>query len=318
MTRIWLGVLLLVSACGGNDEVVVDARSDAPVDSSDDPDAPVDAPGTNAGFITPTSVTKANTNSGGSWTEVGDADWSCLGTATADQASTGTIALSGTARDFQTSMGVGNAEIFAWSTAPNAIVGTGNSSDAAATRGQYSMTLGMLPAGTTRYGFTITAPSYLTIHLLGNYYPPGAPATDDLVVISEATATALPAFIGVTRDVTKGLVVGRLRDCQGRAVSHVAVGLSSQAGTFVDAGGETFYFSAGSSSLPVRHNVAPVMNRDGMYMVLDAPPATTRVQAWGFRTTAELDSGVMTLLAEVDAPVDANVVVNADLEARRN
>jgi len=322
MRRIWLTALLLVPACfGGDDDVLA---VDAPVDSSDDedgpgPDAPIDAPpASNPGFRTPTAVTKANVVSNGVWTEVGDADWSCLGTPSDDQPSTGTIALGGTVTDFQTGNGVGNAEIFAWSTGTAAIVGTGNSSDVAATRGQFSMTLGMLPAGTTRYGFTITAPSYVSTRIVGTYYPPDAAATDELVVLSEATATALPAFIGVARDVTKGMALGSLRDCQGRAVSNAAVGISSQAGTLADAGGQTFYFSAGSTSLPVRGNVAPVMNKDGRYLVLDVPPAPARVQAWGFRTTTELDGGVMTLLADVAAPIEAASVVNAELEARRN
>ena len=170
------------------------------------------------------------------------------------------------------------------------------------------MTLGMLPSGPRRYGFTLAADGYVRSHVLGKYYPPGNAASDDLHVVSEATATALPAFVGVERDVTKAMYIGMMLDCQGRHVSNAVAGLSLVPTTLVDAGGKTFYFSAGSTSLPVRHNIEPVMNVDGLFTVLDASPgAGPHVQVWGFRTQADLIAGTLTLLAEIAAPAQPNV-----------
>ncbi|KAB2904934.1 MAG: carboxypeptidase regulatory-like domain-containing protein [Kofleriaceae bacterium] len=321
LARLPLVIGLLLGACSGG-------AGDDPVDAPpiDTPmlDAPVDVPAIDAqlspnlGFVVPAAVTKANIENAGAWIEVGDADWSCLGTPSPDQPSTGTIALAGRVRDFQTGNGVGNATITAWSTAPGSSVGTTTSSEVAVTRGDYAMTLDMLPSGTRRYGFSLSAASYLDTRVLGRYYPPGSPATDDLVVVSEATALALPAFIGLERDPATALHVGTMLDCQGRHVSNAVVGLSLVPTTYVDAGGQTFYFSAGSTSLPVRHVVEPVMNNDGRFTVLDAPPGDAlHLQVWGFRTQAELAAGTLTLLGEIAAPSEANQAITMTLHPRR-
>lgn len=318
-TKIQAVAFATLAACsggagGGDDEpgldaVAIDAR---PIDG------PIDAAGGNGGFVTPFGVTKANTESGGVWTEVGDADWSCLGSPSTDQPSTGTIALGGRITDFQTGDGVGNASIMAWGTSPSMTVGTATSSDLAATRGDFSMTLGMLASGTRRYGFTVAAEDHVWTVVVGRYYPPGAAATDNIAIVSQATALALPAFIGLERDLTKALYLGSLKDCQGRAVSNAVAAVSAVPSTFSNAGGETFYFSAGSTSLPVRHTVEPVMNNDGLFVVMNVPPGADRhVQVWGFRTAAELGAGTLTLLAEIAAPSQTNQAVSMALGPRR-
>ncbi len=332
-TTIWVIALTGFAACSGG----ADGGADEPVDASRLDDSAVDAalvdaalvdaavdalsidaPASNDGFVTPTAITKANLQIGGVWTEVGDPDWTCLDTASPDLPSTGTVALGGRISDFQTGNGVGNGTIAAWSTAPAMTVGTTISANAAATRGDFSMTLGMLPAGTRRYGFTITAQSYVSTVVLGRYYPSGSATVDDIDVISEATASALPALVGVSRDPTAAFYVGSMRDCQGRTVSNAVAAVSTVPSTFTNAGGETFYFSAGSTSLPVRHNVASVMNRDGLFTVLNVPSGPAlHVQVWGFRTTAELNAGTMTLLGEIFAPSETGQGVLMRLQPRR-
>jgi hypothetical protein len=181
------------------------------------------------------------------------------------------------------------------------------------------MSLAMLPATARRYNFSLVAQGYLPTRVLAHYYAPGAAATDDLTMISEPTAQALPAFIGIARDPSSALVWGSLRDCQGRAVSNAAVGVSFVPSTFQNAGGETFYFSAGSTSLPVRHTVEPVMNNDGLFIVLNAiPTASVFVQVWGFRTNAELSTNSATLLAEMQTALPTGEAVLLALEPRRN
>lgn len=302
-------VSLLAGACGGGD----------------DGGGNIDAPATleNPGFPIPTMPTKANAEVQGVWTETGPADWSCLGTPSSDQPSTQAIALSGKIEDFQTGNGVGPATVTAFpgiELAGNS--GMTTSDGTAATRGTYSMTVATLPAGTTRYGFKFEADSYVKTYLLNQYLDPAmATQTRDMAAVSDATATALPAFIGVTRDTTKGVLAGAFRDCAGNEVSNAVATVSSTSGTVSHLpGAKTFYFSAGSTSLPVRHNVAPVSNKDGLFVILDLPPQTAPayVQIWGFKDDADLADGQMTLLSELASPVEANAIITGSFEPLRN
>jgi hypothetical protein len=294
-----------------------DELPDAPVDARPVIDAPSDAL-TNGGFVRPSDVTRANVLTNGVWTEVGEADWTCLGTPSSDQASSGTIALAGRAEDLQTGNGVGAATIRAWSSASQGSLGDAITSNDPATRGDYTMSLAMLPSTVRRYNFALIAQGYLSTRVLARYYAPGAPAMDDLPMLSEPTAQALPAFIGITLDPSSALVWGTMRDCQGRMVSNAAVGLSFTPSIFQNAGGETFYFSAGSTSLPVRHTVEPVMNNDGLFILLNSVPTTNAyIQVWGFRTTAELNTNSATLLAEIQTVLLPEEAVLLTLEPRR-
>jgi hypothetical protein len=162
------------------------------------------------------------------------------------------------------------------------------------------------------------ATSYVDTQIVGRYYAPGAAANDTFPILSESTALALPAFLGVERDPTHALYLGTIRDCQGRAVSNAVAGASFTSSTFTNAGGETYYYSAGSTSLPVRHSMEPVINSDGLFMVLNVPPgAGLRIQVWGFRTIGELQAGTLTLLAEIAAPSQAGEVISTALEPHR-
>jgi hypothetical protein len=329
-TAIVLGACALLAACEleDKDEPVVDGgeRLDAPVGSPDARtlDAPIDAPAGNAGFPVPTAITKANTFTGGAWTEVGDADWSCLGTPSPDQPSTQPLMLSGKIRDFQTtSNGVGGATVTAFAgTMLGGNLGTAMSDTAPATKGNYSLALAQLPAGQRRHGFRIDATSYMRTYVLNQYLDPAvATHTRDLLAVSVGTANAIIAFVGEQFDPMTGTVAGSFRDCQGRAVSNAVVTVSSTPGVIAHLPGvETFYFSASSASLPVRHNVAPTMNKDGLFVVIDAPPqaAPAFVQIWGFRTIAELAAGTLTLLAELPTPVEGNAVITGSFEPRRS
>jgi len=295
----------LSGACGGGD----------------DDGTPVDAPGgnVNPGFPTPTGVTKANEQVKGAWTEIGDADWSCLNTPSTDQPSTQAIALSGVLEDFQTGNGVDAGDITAF---PGIMLNGNSGMTTSAAGGNYQMNVAMLPSGETRYGFKFEADGYVKTYLLNQYLEPGqATQTRTMAAVSEGTATALPAFIGVTRDITKGVLAGAFRDCAGNEVSNAVATVSSASGVATHlAGAKTFYFSAGSSSLPVRHNVSPVMNKDGLFVILDLPPqgAPAFVQVWGFKDAADLADGQMTLLSELASPVEENAIITGSFEPLRN
>lgn len=328
----WLVVALAActgSDSGGDDVALVDATgTDGASDSAVSDASPVldaapasdAAPVINPGFTPPSGVTQANLRSGSAWQADGDADWGCLGTPSTDAPPSGPIALAGFARDFQTATGIGNVAINAYAIgAPATSLGTATSSDLAATRGQYATTLAALPAGTRRYTFALTAAGYRKTVIADRYLAPGAPATLDLAAVSDSTASALPALVGVLRDPTKGVMLGSIVDCQGRAVSNAAVTVSALTGDVLQpAGMTTFYFSASASSLPVRHSQSPSTNRDGLFMVVDVQPvATAYLQVWGFRTAAELASGRMTLLAETRITAEADGFVSAAMSPRR-
>ncbi len=299
-------VTLLAAACGGDD-------GETPLDA---------AAASNPGFSVPTMATKANMKVGDVWNELGDADWSCLGMPSTDQPSTTAVTLTGRINDFQSRMGIEGATTV---TAFPGINLAGNSgtamTDTTANRGSYSMTLAPLPAGTTRYGFKFENADYVKTYLLNQYFSPASPtAMRDMAAISESTATLLPSFVGAARDPLKGVLAGAMRDCQGREVSNAVATVSSVAGASTHlTGARTFYFSAAAQSLPVRTNVRPMINQDGLFVVLDLPPQTAPafIQVWGFRTAAEVASGQLTLLSELAAPVEANAVITASVEVKR-
>lgn len=331
MTRLpwWSVVVVVVVGCDtfsdtppAIDGAVDSGDVDAPVDAAiDGPDIDAAAPPVNPGFVLPTAITKANERTGGIWVEVGDADWTCLGTPSGDQPATTAIALSGQVTDFQTSDGVGAATLgaFAMGAPTTTSLGAATTSNVAATRGNYATTLQPLPASARRYGFSIEAAGYLRTYALDRYLTPGATQSLSLRIVSQSTANALPAFVGITRDASRALAIGSMVDCQGRAVSNAVATVSTSAGVAAQpVGMNTFYFSASSTSLPVRHTQAAVMNKDGLFVVLDVPPLTEAyLQVWGFRTTAELASGTMTLLAQVRMFSSADVVIDGVMTPRR-
>jgi hypothetical protein len=278
----------------------------------------------NAGFELPVAVTRANGRSAGSWGEIGDADWSCLGTPRPDQPSTQTILLSGEVDDWQTGSPVGNATIVAF---PGNLVtgnaGTATTSNVVSTRGDFAMTVAKLAAGTTRVGFRIDASGYVRTYVLDEYLDPSiSPQTRALLAWSESTANALTAFLGITRDPADGMVMGTMHDCAGHEVSNAiaTVSWSSAAAKHVR-GAATFYFSATSQSTPVPRAQSPSTNADGMFVVLGLPPTSTAfVQVWGFTSKAKLEMGSagLELLAERPLPIEANAMFTTSLSPRRS
>ncbi len=287
-------------------------------------DAPwIDAPGPDAStsFPRPTAPTRANVNTAGAWIDQGLADWSCLGTPTADLPSTGSITLSGRTADWQTGSGLGGAAIVAYAPSTSATVGTGMSASAGATIGAYTMTLGMLPASSRRYTFVVRAQDHPGTYLLDQYVPPGATATRELRAFSTSSMGSLSASVGSFYNAANATVVGDIVDCQGRAVSN-AVAVASRVRSQLDpiGGASSFYFSAGPTSVPVPITTRPVSNLDGKFMILDVPPISQgfAIQILGYRTQAEVDSGNLRLLGQVWAPAIGGTASLVTVEPRRS
>lgn len=293
----------------------------------DDGSAQPDAAGpTNEGFVMPTAVTKANDNG----TEVGNADWSCLNTPSADQPQTvaTNIALTGQVRDFQSSNGVRDATVTAFA----GIMLSGNLGTATSTAvaagdrdtPNYTMTLGDLPTGETRYGFKIEhpgTPAYKRTYLLNQYFDPtDNTQTTNISAVSSSTATAVLAFVGATYDPTKGTLAGAFRDCAGNEVSNAVATVSSVSGAATHLpGANTFYFGR-TTGLPARHNVEPVSSSNGLFVVIDLAPQTAPayIQVWGFPTQADLTAGTLKLLSELPSPVEADAIITGSFEAKRS
>ena len=274
----------------------------------------IDAP--DVGFDKPTMAIHANTQgSDGTWTDVGLADLSCLGSASDDQATTVAVALSTVVLDFQNQTPVSGITTTAF-----AGLDYGSAFDTETSDGSGDVTV-TIPIGTTRFGFEMTGGEQFPTLLLNQKVDPGT-ATQTLAKIqsvSTTTANTLPPLIGQTRAPNSGVVAGAVRDCQAREMSHFVVTVSSTPTTATPiAGAEAYYFSL-APELPVLHNVLDSANQDALFMAiqLSATPVAY-VQAWGYTTDAAAQAGGdMTLVSQLQVPILANTVITGSFEPLR-
>ncbi len=289
------------------------------------------------GFNTPTTTLKANREVPGMddvWEEIGDADLTCLNTASADAATTVAVTFNLKVTDFQSDQAVPDATVRLFKDQDSAnpvAMGTADS-DA-------NLTL-TVPAGTKRFGYKMESANALPTFLLNQKLdspseaiqpsntPPCMDGTDvvpcrtEIQSVSNATAATLPALIGQTRIAGTGVVAGALRDCQEREVSGFIATMSSTQGTATPmSGAETYYFDP-SVGLPVNHRRAQAGSSDGLFMIIQVPASqpTGYVQMWGFPTAADLAAGMtgLKLIAELEVPVLPDTVITGSYEPQRN
>lgn len=289
----------LFAACGGDD-------------TGTTPDAAVDI-----GFNPPTVTLKANDEvAEDQWMEVGDADLSCLNTASDDMPSTVAVTLTTKVTDFQS----GNA-------VPGSMVEVFKGQDYmtvedTATADSNAMVSIDLPMGVTRFGYRMTADTAMPTFLLNQTLPSPSMAMQtvgDIQSVSKATAATLPALIGQTRTEGTGVVAGALRDCQGREISGFIATMSStpaEANTIM--GADTYYFDS-AVGLPVHHNRQKYASHDGLFMIIEIPSGTPKgyVQMWGFPTAADMQAGDLKLIAELEVPILADTVITGSYEPLR-
>ena len=300
---------VLLAACGGGSDTTT-------------PDAPA---GVDVGFNKPTAVLKANMETNSTWTEIGDADLSCLNTPSADVASTVAITLTTHVRDFQTSTTViPMASVIAFPGIDDAHpFGAPVVSD---DTGKVVLTI---PAGQKRIGFKMTGGSsavdhsvtQLDTYLLFQYLDPSTAAQTDpdpIQSVSINTGNLLPALIGQDRTPGTGVIAGALRDCQHHEISNFIATVSSTKGTATAlTNADTYYFSA-SGKIPVAHKKAESASQDGLFVVLELPVTQKAyVQMWGFVTAADLAAGTLKLISELEVPVVADTVITGSFEAVR-
>lgn len=298
--------LLLFAACGGGGS------------------SPVDAPPKDVGFNKPTKTLKANMETGTTWSEIGNADLSCLNTASADIATGQAVTLTTHVKDFQagTIIPKANVTVFPGIDAAQAFAAPVMSD----TNGQVVLTI---PAGQKRIGFKMAGGSsaadgsvtQLDTYLLFQYLDPAMAAQtnpDPIQSVSNTTAMLLPALIGEQRTAGTGVIAGALRDCQHHEMSNFIATVSSVSGTATALDGSEAYYFSPSAKVPVKHTQADAAREDGLFMVIQLPIAASAfVQLWGFPTQADLDAGTLKLVSELKAPVIADTVITGSFEPIR-
>ena len=309
-----------------------------------------DDSGGNGGFVKPASpcvaadnhpcktgvITEAFLEVDGVWTSQGPADWTCLNTPTDDTPSTTAINLTGVIDDFQTGDAVSTVSISAFHDIDltNPIATATSDLD-----GNYTMAL---PVGVERVGFDMTADGQMRTLLLNQYFDPAtADQNQDMSSVSVLTTQALSAFIGVTRTPGRGVVAGAMRDCQDREVANaISTVTGGPTTSFAEAVAgfvwdetectrlegdqelppctQTYYFSAGSQSLPVQRALAPYTNKDGLFMTIELPAVSgAYLQVWGYTSDQDPAADDPALLAQIPTPVMPDVVVTFSLEPLR-
>jgi len=292
-------VAIAIGACGG--------------DGGGDADAA--PPLANPGFALPTAVTRANVDEH----EVGDADWSCLGTPGADQARTAELILGGKVMELG---GISPKPIPAVTLA--AFPGTDfDATFATAMSDAEGAFAGLaIPVGQVRVGFKLTGTEIMDTLLLNQYWEPAATTfTQEIGAVTVALSNALPTFINFTRKPGTGVLAGAMRDCQHREVSNAIATVSATSGRadHVD-GANTFYFDA-AGGLPAIHEIEADTSADGRFVVFDLPATSTPnfIQVWGFPTAGDLAAGEagLKLLAELPSPVLADTIITGSIEPLR-
>jgi hypothetical protein len=322
-----------IAACGGSsdpaapdgapvDSALVDSAP--PVDTRSVTDAAPVCPGSGdagvafdpaAGFAMPGAYTRAYLEMQGQWLDQGEADWSCLGSSDDAVATTVAVTVAGTLEDYQTGNIIPNATVSAFADGDTG--GTPTDTATTGSGGDYSLTL---PSGTLRPTIVIEGSGIMDTHHLAVRLLPSAPNQElGLEAISNLTADALPAFIGETRTPGLGLGVWTLVDCKGHRVANAVATVSARSGCVAPLAGSTaYYFSAGATSLPVRHSQAATTQEDGRFMIMDMPvQSEAYVQVWGYISTQTPGTTPVTLLAELPFSVIGDAFVTGELRPRR-
>jgi hypothetical protein len=253
------------------------------------------------------------------WTDQGPADLACLGTTSGDAATAVTVTFSTTVKDFQSGNLVSGVKVIAFDNSDTSTMFDTQTSDA---NGAITFTI---PTGHKRVGFkmtdTATPPSIMPTFLLNQYFDPNTAAQtspNKIQSVSNATAQTLPALIGETRVPGTGVIAGALRDCSHHEMSNFIATVSSVSGTATPlTGAEAYYFSS-AVDLPVHHTQQDASSGDGLFMVIQLPAAPTAfVQMWGFKNDADVASGTLTQIAELQVPVLADTVITGSYEPLR-
>jgi hypothetical protein len=316
MKRLFFVLSLSFLAFGCGDDGGGNDTPDAEVNGAVCPNSQNPA---NKGFICPTATALSWTfdADASAWVEVGPADFSCLGAANEDTASTVDINITGLVADFEKGTPVTDASIEVF---PGVDFASPFAADSPITTGADGTFTATVPTGQTRIGFKVTAAGYLDTYTLNSYFAPDtAEQNDELNAVAVGTANLVTALLGITRTPELGILAGSISDCAGNAVSNVIATVSSTQGSHDHLNGaETYYFTGGASSLPTSLALSPQSNKDGLFVVIELPEAASAsLQVWGFTPDQDPATDALTLIAEIPSPVVSGSVITAGLAPLR-
>jgi hypothetical protein len=250
------------------------------------------------------------------------ANWACPPEAPATSAAP--FMVSGHVNDFQEGTPLVGATVEAFLSATDFSVAPVATATTDST-GAYSFTLPM--STPNRMAWRITHPDALDTYEIND--PIDVAAGDltniDRNSVSQDTADALPAFIGVNRTPGLGVLAGAIRDCDREPVMHAIATISSTSSagtnaqpTFVP-GAQVYYFSGGASlSLPVQRTIRTDSNKDGLFVIIEIPPTsgsqTYFLQIWGFKSAADVTSNMLSLVSEFETKVVGDSVIVVDMD----
>ncbi|MDX2093514.1 MAG: hypothetical protein SFX73_37060 [Kofleriaceae bacterium] len=272
------------------------------------------------GFTKPTAPLKANNEvSDNNWMELGPANLACLNTPSDDVATANEIVVNTVVTDFQSGNLVPGMKVTAFANqdidSPFGAEVTSDASTAAV-----AITI---PAGTKRFGYKMVNPEVALDTLLLNQSLDNPTMTPqevgDIQSVSTQTAATLPALIGVSRTAGTGILAGAVRDCDGNEISNFIATVSSTPNTVTHLEGvDTYYFSP-SVGLPVRHSQQKASSKDGLFMAIEMQPTPTAyIQVWGYLNDADVTSDNLTLIAQLQTKVIADVVITGSYEPLRS
>jgi hypothetical protein len=197
-------------------------------------------------------------------------------------------------------------------------------------QGAYMMTIPATKAK-NRMNFRMKAQTALDTYALNiDFDVSGADITGfTRQTVATATAQALPAFIGVDRTPGLGVLAGVAVDCNGDQMKNAiaTVSTTSSKGGAAPAhldGMQVYYFSNGSTDLPVLRTTQASTNGDGLFVILEIPPTTGSthyfLQTWGFKTDADVAMGMagLSLISELESPVVGDSVISVEMNPNTN
>ncbi|MCA9674703.1 MAG: hypothetical protein H6709_16295 [Kofleriaceae bacterium] len=304
-----IGLAAGLGACGGGGG---GGDDDGPADASIPDGPPADAVvGDNPAFVAPTVVTGAYDGA----TRTGDADWTCLGTASGDTPTTVAVTVGGVVSDLQdASREVRDATVAIFGGSDlDAIAAT---SAATGVDGVYSV---VAPAGHARYGVRVAATGYQDTLRFGIALAPSTPSqTLALRMVSTPLANALEAFVGRTHQATEVQIFGELHDCAGASVGGAIATVSGSPTAVEHYGAIATYYLDGVTGQPVRGNQLAATDASGGFFVFGLPAtAQAYVQVWGYPTAADLAAAQLVLLGVQRIEATADSFVMTSLEPRR-
>lgn len=303
---------LVLGACPSDDDPDEGPDAEVTPDADTTPDA-----AENGEDEVPSGVTVAFDDG----QEVGEANWECLGDPDDIEPTENEIEVSGAIQEFMDG-DLDEVEVAAFDSrdffddvtaGPVTAEAPGDEDDLVEFDGL------VLPEGQTRVAMRMTADEHVDTYSLERTFDPEATEADlEMDIIADSTADLL-ANQTVGDPITDGLghVAGDALDCDGNALGHVIVEISTESGELVpyEDTERTFYF--GGSLLPASEYEETDV--DGRFLIPEIEPSEDYlyVQAWGYPDEEAYENEELVLLSELETTIPPDGLVSAPFHPLR-